>query len=335
MSTATTPAMTAIEISEPGGPEVLKPTSRPIPTPGHGQVLLRVAAAGVNRPDIVQRQGLYPPPPGASDLPGLEVAGTIVELGAGVTTLAKGDEVCALVSGGGYAEYCLVDEALALPLPMVMTMVQAAALPETFFTVWTNVFDRAHLQAGEVFLVHGGSSGIGTTAIQLAQAFGARVFTTAGNKEKCTVCETLGAERAINYREEDFVAVTKELTGGKGVDVILDMVGGDYVARNFQALATEGRLVNIAFLGGAQVELNLFPVMLKRLTLTGSTLRPRSLEEKAAIAEALKTKVWPLLDAGRIAPVIDSTFALTEAAAAHARMEDGAHIGKIVLEVAG
>lgn len=327
-------SMVAIEISEPGGPEVLKPVSRPVPTPGHGEVLVKVAAAGVNRPDVVQRLGLYPPPPGASDLPGLEIAGTIVDVGAGVTGLSKGDKVCALVAGGGYAEYCLADAPLVLPVPKGLSLEEAAALPETFFTVWTNVFDRARLKAGETFLVHGGSSGIGTTAIQLAHVFGARVFATAGSAEKCAACERLGAERAIHYREEDFVAITQKLNEGRGVDVILDMVGGPYVERNIKALAQEGRLVNIAFLQGSKVEVNLMPLMLKRLTMTGSTLRPRSLEEKAAIADALRAKVWPLLDAGRVAPVMDSTFPLRQAAAAHVRMEEGAHIGKIVLKTA-
>lgn len=327
-------SMTAIEISEPGGPEVLKPVSRPVPTPGHGEVLVKVAAAGVNRPDIVQRQGFYPAPPGASDLPGLEIAGTVVDMGAGVTGLSKGDKVCALVAGGGYAEYCLADAPLVMPVSKGLSLEEAAALPETFFTVWTNVFDRARLQAGETFLIHGGTSGIGTTAIQLAHVFGARVFATAGSAEKCAACERLGAERGINYRDEDFVAVTQKLTEGRGVDVILDMVGGPYVERNIKALAMEGRLVNIAFLQGSKVDVNLLPLMLKRLTLTGSTLRPRSLEEKATIAEALRAKVWPLLDAGRVAPVMDSTFPLVEAAAAHARMEESAHIGKIVLKTA-
>jgi len=327
-------SMTAIEISEPGGPEVLKPVSRPVPTPGHGEVLVKVAAAGVNRPDVVQRLGLYPPPPGASDLPGLEIAGTVVDVGPGVTGLSEGDRVCALVAGGGYAEYCLADAPLVMPVPKGMSLEEAAALPETFFTVWTNVFDRARLKAGETFLIHGGTSGIGTTAIQLAHVFGARVFATAGSAEKCAACERLGAERAINYRDEDFVSIVQKLTEGRGVDVILDMVGGPYVERNIKALAMEGRLVNIAFLQGPKVEINLMPMMLKRLTLTGSTLRPRSLEEKSTIAEALRAKVWPLLDAGRVAPVMDSTFPLREAAAAHARMEEGAHIGKIVLKAA-
>ncbi len=326
-------AMTAIEIAEPGGPEVLKPVERPRPEPGHGEVLIRVAAAGVNRPDLLQRTGGYPPPPGASDIPGLEVAGEVVALGPGVDALAPGAEVCALVAGGGYAEYCVAPAAQCLPFPKGYDAIRAAALPETFFTVWTNVFQRAGLEAGERFLVHGGSSGIGTTAIQIAAARGARVFATAGTAEKCAACLRLGAERAINYRSEDFVAAVKEATGGEGVDVILDMVGGDYVARDIKALRTGGRLVFIAFLGGSRVEIDLLPVMLKRLTITGSTLRPRGVEEKGAIAAELAAEVWPLLDAGRIAPVIDSTFPLAEAAEAHRRMESGAHIGKIVLTV--
>jgi NADPH:quinone reductase len=323
--------MTAIAIREPGGPEVLVPVQIPAPSPGYGQILVHVAAAGVNRPDVVQRQGLYPPPPGAPETPGLEVAGTVVQTGSGVDGISTGDQVTALVAGGGYAEYCVVDAALALPVPGPLSLEEAAALPETFFTVWTNVFERAGLKAGERFLVHGGSSGIGTTAIQLAACFGARVFTTAGSAEKCRVCEELGAERAINYREEDFAGVLREVTNGEGADVILDMVGGDYVARNIDCLRRDGRLVNIAFLKGAKVELNLLPVMLKRLTLTGSTLRPRPLEEKARIAEALRREVWPLLEAGRVKPVMDSRFPLAGAARAHERMESGAHIGKIVL----
>lgn len=334
MSHVTPATMTAIEISEPGGPEVLKPAARPAPTPGLGEMVVKVEAAGVNRPDVVQRMGFYPAPPGASDIPGLEVAGEIVDLGAGIADWKVGDKVCALVAGGGYAEYCLVDAALAMPVPKGFSMVEAAALPETFFTVWTNVFDRAGLQGGESILIHGGSSGIGTTAIQLAQIFGARVFATAGSAEKCAACEELGAERAINYREEDFVAVVKDLTEGRGVNVILDMVGGDYVARNIEALATDGRLVNIAYLQGSKVEVNLMPVMLKRLTLTGSTLRPRSLEEKSAIAEALRAEVWPLLDAGRVKPVVHATFPYTRASEAHALMESSSHIGKIILEMA-
>ncbi len=323
--------MTAIEIREPGGPEVLVPTSRPRPDPGPGEVLVKVAAAGVNRPDVLQRLGGYPPPPGASDIPGLEIAGTIVALGEGVDGWMPGDEVSALVTGGGYAEYCAVPAVQCLPVPEGLGLAEAAAMPETFFTVWSNVFDRGALTAGESFLVHGGSSGIGTTAIQLARAFGARVFSTAGSAEKCAACEALGAERAINYREEDFVAVAKEATGGKGLDLILDMVGGDYVQRNIEALAPDGRLVYIAFLGGSKVEVNLLPMMLKRLTLTGSTLRARSPEFKAAIADNLRRKVWPLIEKGEVKPVIAERFPLAEAAAAHGLMESSAHIGKIVL----
>ncbi|MFQ5959665.1 MAG: NAD(P)H-quinone oxidoreductase, partial [Alphaproteobacteria bacterium] len=286
-----------------------------------------------NRPDVLQRTGGYPPPPGAPDVPGLEIAGTVAALGPGVAGWKRGDALCALVAGGGYAEYCAAPAAQCLPVPAGFDMVKAAALPETFFTVWTNVFQRGRLAGGERFLVHGGSSGIGTTAIQIAAARGARVFATAGSAEKCAACERLGAERAINYRDEDFVAVVKELTQGEGVDVILDMVGGDYIARDIAALRPEGRLVFIAFLGGSGVELDFLPLMLKRITVTGSTLRPRSIEEKGAIAAELRAEVWPLLDAGTIAPVIDSTYPLAEAAEAHRRMESGAHIGKIVLTV--
>ena len=325
--------MTAIEIVEPGGPEVLKPTERPRPEPELGEILVKVAAAGVNRPDCMQRAGGYAPPPGASDIPGLEVAGAIVALGDGVAEWNLGDEVCALVSGGGYAEYCVVPAPQALPLPRDFDMTRAAAVPETYFTVWTNVFERGRLDGGERFLIHGGASGIGTTAIQLGVAFGARVFATAGTAEKCAVCEELGAERAINYREEDFVAVIDELTGGEGVDLIVDMVGGDYLERNLAALALEGRLVQIALQHGTSAEINVLPLMVKRLTFTGSTLRPRSVEQKAAIATALLENVWPLLNEGRVGPVMDSTFPLAEAAQAHARMESGAHIGKIVLTV--
>ena len=325
--------MKVTEIAEPGGPEVLRAAVRTTPEPGHGEVLIEVAAAGVNRPDVLQRQGGYPPPPGASDIPGLEVAGTIVARGAGVSTLSIGDRVCALVTGGGYAEYCPAPAAQVLSVPAGLDMIEAAALPETFFTVWSNVFDRGRLQPGERFLVHGGSSGIGTVAIQLARAFEARVFATAGSAEKCAACERLGAERAINYRDENFVEVAKALTGGVGLDLILDMVGGDYIQRNIAALATEGRLVQIAFLAGAKVELNLMPLMLKRLTLTGATLRARAIDDKAAIADALRARVWPLLESGRVRPVIDSTVALADAAKAHERMESGEHIGKIVLTV--
>jgi putative PIG3 family NAD(P)H quinone oxidoreductase len=325
--------MTAIEITEPGGPEVLQPIERPVPSAAHGEVLLRVEAAGVNRPDVLQRLGGYPPPPGASDIPGLEVAGTVVALGAGDTGWQIGDGVCALVSGGGYAEYCTAPAAQCLRLPTGFDMIRAGALPETYFTVWENVFRRAKLVGGERFLVHGGSSGIGTTAIQIAAARGARVFTTAGSVDKCAACEGLGAERAINYRDEDFLAVILELTDGEGVDVILDMVGGDYMAKNVKALRTEGRLVQIAFLNGSKIEFNFLPVMLKRLSIMGSTLRPRSIDEKSVIAEDLKREVWPLLDTGRIAPLIDSTYPLAQASEAHARMESSAHTGKIMLTI--
>ncbi len=324
--------MRAVEIAEPGGPEVLKPTRRPVPVPGHGQILIAVDHAGVNRPDALQRAGSYAPPPGASDLPGLEAAGTVAAVGPGVTRWREGDSVTALLPGGGYAEFAVTHEAHALPLPQGLDMPAAAALCETLFTVWSNVFRRGGLQAGERFLVHGGSSGIGTTAIQLAHAFGARVFATAGSAEKCAACEKLGAERAINYREEDFVEV---LRAAGGADVILDMVGGEYVARNLKALAEDGRLVQIAFLQGPKVTLNLAPLMMKRQTITGSTLRPQSDLAKARIADELAAEVWPLLDAGRIAPVMDSTFPLDAAAEAHARMEGSGHIGKIVLRVAG
>lgn len=323
--------MRAIHIETPGAPEVLELKSIDTPHPGEGQVLIRVAAAGVNRPDVVQRLGLYPPPPGAPDTLGLEIAGTVVALGDKVTTAAIGDKVTALVGGGGYAEYCVADAPLLLPIPEGFSFIEAAALPETFFTVWTNVFDRGALKSGESILIHGGSSGIGTTAIQIAKQRGATVYATAGSKDKCQSCEELGAKRAINYRQEDFVEVLAQETGGKGVDVILDMVGGDYIERNIAALALNGRLVNIAFLGGSKAEVNFLPMMLKRLTLTGSTLRPRSVAEKAQIAESLKREVWPLLDKGTIKPVIDSTFPLAEARAAHELMEASTHIGKIIL----
>ncbi|RBI86310.1 NAD(P)H-quinone oxidoreductase [Rhodosalinus halophilus] len=324
--------MRAVEISEPGGPEVLRATERAIPEPAHGQVLIRVAYAGVNRPDALQRAGAYAPPPGASDLPGLEAAGEIAAVGPGVDGWAVGDRVCALLPGGGYADYAVTPAAHCLPVPQGLGLKEAACLPETFFTVWSNVFMRGGLEAGERFLVHGGSSGIGTTAIQLAHAFGARVFTTAGSDEKCVACLQLGAERAINYRAEDFVEVLK---AEGGANLILDMVGGDYIARNLKALAEEGRLVQIAFLQGAKAEINFAPLMLKRQTITGSTLRPQSDLAKARIAEGLRAQVWPLLDAGRVAPVMDSEFALEDAAEAHARMESSAHIGKIVLRAAG
>lgn len=325
--------MTAIEITEPGGPEKLAPTRQLVPQPAPGEVLIKVVTAGVNRPDCLQRQGGYPPPPGASDIPGLEVAGTIAALGEGVTDWKIGDAVCALLTGGGYAEYCVAPAPQCLPVPAGLTLQQAAALPETFFTVWSNVFDRARLQPGESLLVHGGTSGIGTTAIQLARALGSRVFTTVGGSEKVQPCLDLGAERVINYREEDFVQVIKEVTNNKGVDVILDMVGGDYVQRNLSALAVEGRLVFIAFLRGAKVELNLAPVMMKRLTITGSTLRARPVAHKAPIAKALLETVWPLLASGAIRPIIDRVFPLTEAAAAHALMESNRHVGKLLLQV--
>lgn len=325
--------MTCIEISTPGGPEVLKPATRALPAPKAGEVLIRVAAAGVNRPDVMQRQGLYPAPPGASDLLGLEVAGTVVALGEGVSGLAVGAQVCALVPGGGYAQYCTTDARHCLPVPKGYDMVKAAALPETFFTVWHNVVERGQLKSGEKFLVHGGAGGIGTTAIQLAKALGATVFTTANGAAKCASCRELGADVAIDYSSADFVEVIKEHTKGKGVDVILDMVGGDYMARNIKSLGFDGRMVSIAFMKGSSAELNMMPVMLKRLTLTGSTLRPQSNDAKARMATGLSRTMWPLLDEGRIAPVIHKVFPLAEAAAAHALMESSAHIGKIVLQV--
>jgi NADPH2:quinone reductase len=323
--------MTAIEITKPGEPDVLKPAKRPLPRFGDDEVLIEVAAAGVNRPDVLQRRGLYEPPPGTTDIPGLEAAGTIVAVGPGVTHWKAGDRVCALVAGGGYAEYCPAPEGQCLPVPDGFSMIEAACVPETFFTVWTNVFQRGRLQPGETLLVHGGSSGIGTTAIQLAKAFGAKVLATAGNAEKCAACEKLGADRAINYRQEDFVEIIENATGGKGVDVVLDMVGGDYIPRSIKAMATEGRHVSIAFLRGPKVELNVEPVMRKRLTLTGSTLRPRSVAEKSAIGAELREKVWPLLSAGTVKPMIYRTFPLAEAAQAHALMESSEHIGKIAL----
>jgi putative PIG3 family NAD(P)H quinone oxidoreductase len=287
----------------------------------------------VNRPDIVQRQGHYPPPPGASDIPGLEVAGTIDEVASDVTNWRRGDTVCALVSGGGYAEYCAAPAPQCLPIPRGLTVEEAAGMPETYFTVWTNVFERARLQGGESILIHGGASGIGTTAIQMSRAFGARVFATAGSPDKCAACERLGAERAIDYRRQDFVEAVKELTTGRGVDVILDMVGGDYVARNLEALAMDGRLVQIAFLRGAQAEINLNPLMRKRITFTGSTLRPRTVEQKGAIARALEEQVWPLVERGELRPVIHATFPLRDASLAHAALEAGDHVGKIILTV--
>jgi NADPH2:quinone reductase len=326
--------MTVIEIREPGGPDVLVPVERRQPAAGPGEVLIKVAAAGVNRPDVMQRKGAYPPPPGASDIPGLEVAGTVAGVGADVHGWGAGDRVCALVAGGGYAEYCVAPAPQCLPVPDRMDLTHAAAIPETFFTVWTNVFERGHLEAGESALIHGGSSGIGTTAIQLARAFGARVFATAGSAGKCAACERLGAERAINYREEDFVAAIRGLTGGRGVDLILDMVGGEYLPRNLEVLAADGRLVQIALIGGAKAQINMATVLQRRLTVTGSTLRPRSVAEKGAIADALRRRVWPLLESGAVAPVIFQTFPLRDAAAAHRVMESSAHIGKLVLTVA-
>jgi putative PIG3 family NAD(P)H quinone oxidoreductase len=322
--------MRAIEISAPGAPDVLHLAERPVPVPGPGQVVLKVAYAGVNRPDALQRAGLYNPPAGASDLPGLEASGTIAACGAGVLGLQQGQQVCALLPGGGYAEYAVTQAAHCLPVPNGFDLKQAACLPETFFTVWSNVFQRGGLKAGERFLLHGGSSGIGTTAIQLARAFGARVFTTAGSDAKCRACLDLGAERAVNYRETDFVPI---MQNEGGADVILDMVGGDYIARNLDALADDGRLVQIAFLQGPKTSLNFTQVMTRRLTLTGSTLRPQSDVAKARIASSLLSQVWPLLSAGRIAPVIDSCFDLDQAAQAHARMETSKHIGKIVLRI--
>lgn len=333
--TALPPLMRCVEITAPGGPEVLRPTQRPVPAAGPGEVLVKVAAAGINRPDTLQRQGKYDPPPGASDLPGLEVAGHIVALGPDVSGWSIGDAVCGLVAGGGYASYCVVPAPQLLPVPAGLTMVEAAALPETFFTVWSNVFDRGRLAAGDTLLVHGGSSGIGTTAIQLAAAFGATVYATAGTPEKCQSCEALGATRAINYRSEDFVSVINEATGGRGVDVVLDMVGGDYIDRNVSILAIDGRHVSIAFLGGARATVNFANVMRKRLVLTGSTLRPRPVSEKGEIADALRSRVWPLIASGTIRPQIHATFPLEEADQAHALMETSTHIGKIVLKVAG
>ena len=325
--------MICVEISQPGGPEVLKLVERPDPEPGSGEVLIRVAAAGINRPDVLQRRGAYPPPPGASDLPGLEVAGTIAAAGAGVEGWRTGDAVCALVSGGGYATMCVAPAPQCLRVPAAVDLVAAAAIPETFFTVWTNVFDRGRLKAGETFLVHGGSSGIGTTAIQLAHLFGAKVITTVGGADKAEACRKLGADLAINYREADFVAAVTKFTEKRGVDLILDMVGGDYINRNLACLAMDGRLVQIAFLQGAKAEINLAAVMMKRQTITGSTLRPRSVAQKGAIAAALKSQVLPLFETGKAKPVIYKTLKLSEAAEAHRLMESSAHIGKIVLTV--
>ena len=325
--------MLAIEIAQPGGPEVLRLAARPLPSAGRGEALVRVLAAGVNRPDVLQRKGAYAPPPGASDVPGLEVAGIVEGGDLEGSEFRVGDAVCGLVAGGGYAEHCVVPVPQLLPVPAGLSFIEAAALPETFFTVWSNVYDRAHLARGETLLVQGGSSGIGVTAIQLAAARGNPVLATAGSDEKCRACVELGAARAINYRTEDFVAVVREFTGGRGVDVILDMVAGDYVPRELQCLADDGRLVIIALLGGARATVDLGAVLRRRLTITGSTLRPRPVEFKAAIARALRATVWPLIESGRIRAVIYRTFPLAEAAAAHALMESSQHVGKIVLEV--
>ncbi len=323
--------MRVIEISAPGGPEVLSAADRPVPVAGAGELLIRVAAAGVNRPDVFQRKGAYPPPPGASDIPGLEVAGTVVARGPGADSFAIGDAVCALVTGGGYAEFCVAPAPQCLPVPRGLTLVEAASLPENFFTVWSNVFDRGRLAAGESFLVQGGTSGIGVAAIQIARALGSRVFATAGSPAKCAACERLGAERAVNYRTEDFVEVVRSATAGRGVDLILDMIAGGYLPREIAALADEGRLVLISTLGGANAEIDVRAVLAKRLTITGSTLRVRSVEFKAAIAEELLANVWPLLDAGTVKPVVHATFPLERASDAHRLMESGEHIGKIVL----
>jgi len=323
--------MTVIAIRQPGGPEVLTPESRPVPKPGAGEILIKIAAAGVNRPDVMQRMGLYPPPPGATDIPGLEIAGEVVARGAGVTRWKDGDRAMALVVGGGYAEYCLAHESHGLPIPPGLSPIEAAAIPETFFTVWYNMFERGRLAAGEAALIHGGSSGIGTTAIQLAKAFGARVVTTAGSPEKCAACIKLGADLAINYKTEDFVAATKKATGDRGADVVLDIIGGDYIDRNYEAAAVEGRILQIAFQASPRASVDFRRLMFKRLTHTGSTLRARSVADKGAIAHAVETKVLPLIAAGQVKPVIDSTFKLSDAGAAHARMETSEHIGKIVL----
>jgi putative PIG3 family NAD(P)H quinone oxidoreductase len=325
--------MTVVEIAAPGGPEQLKAAVRPVPRPGDGEVLVRVAAAGVNRPDVMQRQGRYPPPPGASDIPGLEIAGEIVALGAKVSGLSLGEKVTALLSGGGYAAYAVAAAPLCLPIPAGISMVEAAAIPETYFTVWTNLFERGRCAAGETVLIHGGTSGIGTTAIQLATAWGARVFATAGSADKARACERLGAVRGIDYRTEDFVDVIRAQTGGKGADLILDMIGGSYLARNLEAAAVEGRLVVISLIGGARAEINLLTIMNKRLTLTGSTLRARTVAQKAVVAAGVQQNIWPLLAAGRVRPVIHATFPLADAGEAHRMMETSQHIGKIVLTV--
>ncbi|HRO00752.1 NAD(P)H-quinone oxidoreductase [Nitrobacter sp.] len=325
--------MTAIGISKPGGPEVLVPQLRPVPSPGPREILIKVAAAGVNRPDILQRSGSYPPPPGASDLPGLEVAGEVVSLGEGAGKHRLGDKVMSLVSGGGYAQYCVAHESIAIPVPAGFSMIEAGATPETLVTVWHNVFERGALKAGETLLVHGGSSGIGTMAIQLAKAFGARAIVTVGSREKADACLELGADHAINYKLQDFVAEVKAATAGAGADLILDMVGGDYIEKNYDAAALEGRIVQIAFLGGAKTTVNFARLMMKRLHHTGSTLRPRSVADKAAMVDAIEARVLPLMREGRIKPLIDSSFPLEEAADAHRRMETSAHVGKIVLTI--
>ena len=326
-------AMSVVEIAAPGGPEQLQLAQRPVPTPQEGEVLVRVAAAGVNRPDVMQRQGRYPPPPGASDLPGLEIAGEIVALGPKVSGRSVGEAVCALLPGGGYAAYAVAAAPLCLPIPTGVSMVEAAAIPETFFTVWTNLFDRGRCKAGETVLVHGGTSGIGTTAIQLAAAWGARVFATAGSDDKARACERMGAVRGINYRTEDFVEVMRAQTGGKGVDVTLDMVAGSYVPRNLEIAALEGRIVVISLLGGSRAEINMGLILTKRLTLTGSTLRARTVAQKAEVADAVHKNIWPLLAAGSVRPVIHATFPLAEASEAHRLMETSNHIGKIVLTI--
>src|SRR5262252_245668 len=323
--------MTAIGITSPGRPEMLAPQERPVPQPGEGEILIKVAAAGVNRPDVAQRKGVYPPPPGVTDIPGLEIAGSVVACGAGVRRWNLGDQVTALVSGGGYAQYCVANETHALPIPGGLTVAEASAIPETFFTVWHNVFERGGLKSGETLLVHGGSSGIGTVAIQLAKAFGARVIATAGSAAKCDACRGLGADLAINYKAQDFVALTKSATGGAGAQVILDMVGGDYIERNYEAAAVEGRIVQIAFQGSPRATVDFRRIMLKRLHHTGSTLRSRSVPDKAAIAQAVERAVWPLIVAGKVRPVMDKVFPFRRAADAHARMESSVHIGKIVL----
>jgi putative PIG3 family NAD(P)H quinone oxidoreductase len=327
--------MTVIEIAQPGPPDVLRPTKRPVPQPAAGEVLIKVEAAGVNRPDVLQRLGQYPPPPGASDIPGLEIAGAIAATHPGVTRWHIGDRVCALVTGGGYAEFCVAPAVQCLPVPANIGTAEAAAIPETLFTVWANLFKRGHLQSGERVLIHGGSSGIGTTAIQLAHVLGSIVFATAGSEDKCAACRRLGARLAINYRTTDFVEAVQHATGGGGVDVILDIIGADYFAKNIECLALDGRLIQIGLLGGARTSIDLGRVMRRRLTITGSTLRVRSVEEKGALAQELEVHVWPLLASGQIRPIVDRTFPLRHAAEAHRRMEASDHIGKIVLTISG